>query len=116
MQTLSFVLNDPPYGTERRDNAWRLAKTLTVQPGRQVHAILMADAVLCAECGQMVLAGDDNIEAMPATVALRGKVAWCGTCMDARGLQETELMPDCRRSTMVELAQWTGQADKDLVS
>lgn len=116
MQTIWFVPNAPPHGSERSDNAWRLAETLTVQPGRQVHAILMADAVLCAKSGQKVPAGEDNIEAMPATVALRGKVAWCGTCMDARGLQETELMPDCRRSTRVDLAQWTGQADKDLVS
>ncbi|MDE1953672.1 MAG: DsrE family protein [Betaproteobacteria bacterium] len=115
MQAISFVLNDPPHGTERSDNALRLAVTLALQPERQVRVFLMADAVLCTECGQMVSAGDDNIETMLTKVAQRGEVAWCGTCMDARGLQDTELMPGCRRSTMAELAQWTGQADKVLV-
>uniref|UniRef100_E6PM57 Uncharacterized protein n=1 Tax=mine drainage metagenome TaxID=410659 RepID=E6PM57_9ZZZZ len=115
MQTILFILNDPPYGTERSYNALRLAVTLAVQPERQVRLFLMADAVLCAKSGQKVPAGYYNIETMLAKVAQRGEVALCGTCMDARGLQDTELMPDCRRSTMVELAQWTGQADKVLV-
>ena len=39
----------------------------------------------------------------------------CGTCMDARGVAEAELMEGARRSTMDELAAETIAADKTLV-
>ena len=39
----------------------------------------------------------------------------CGTCMDARGIAEAELMDGARRSTMDELAASTLEADKVLV-
>jgi len=42
-------------------------------------------------------------------------VLLCGTCMDARGLDEAALMPGARRSTMDELAAETLSADKVLV-
>ncbi len=48
-------------------------------------------------------------------VTQRGDVALCGTCLDARGLRDEELLADCRRSTMVELGRWTGEAEKVLV-
>jgi uncharacterized protein involved in oxidation of intracellular sulfur len=35
--------------------------------------------------------------------------------MDARGIKETELLADTRRSTLEELADWTQWADKILV-
>jgi len=115
MQTILFILNDPPYGDERSYNALRLAVTLAMQPERQVRLFLMADAVACAKSGQKVPAGYYNIETMLGKVVQRGEVALCGTCMDARGLRDAEVIEGCRRSTMVELAQWTAQADKILV-
>ena len=39
----------------------------------------------------------------------------CGTCMDARGLTEGDMMERTSRSTMDELAQATLTADKVLV-
>jgi uncharacterized protein involved in oxidation of intracellular sulfur len=39
----------------------------------------------------------------------------CGTCMDARGLTESDMMEGPTRSTMDELAQATLAADKVLV-
>jgi uncharacterized protein involved in oxidation of intracellular sulfur len=39
----------------------------------------------------------------------------CGTCLDARGYQDSELVEGARRSTMGELAQATVEADKVLV-
>ena len=39
----------------------------------------------------------------------------CGTCMDARGLADSEMMAGARRSTMDELAAATVEADKVLV-
>jgi uncharacterized protein involved in oxidation of intracellular sulfur len=45
----------------------------------------------------------------------KGKVLLCGTCMDARGLLETEIMPGAQRSTMDELATATMEADMVMV-
>ncbi|MCO6414286.1 MAG: DsrE family protein, partial [Thiogranum sp.] len=39
----------------------------------------------------------------------------CGTCMDARGLAENEILEGARRSTMDELADKTIEADRVLV-
>ena len=43
------------------------------------------------------------------------EVGVCGTCMDARGLRDDELIEGARRGTMAQLAQWTADADKVLV-
>ena len=43
------------------------------------------------------------------------KVLVCGTCMDARGLTEADLLDGANRSTMDELTQETVDADKVLV-
>jgi len=43
------------------------------------------------------------------------EVGVCGTCIDARGIAETDLVPSARRSTMDELTAWTQWADKVLV-
>ena len=74
--SILFILNDPPYGTERSDNALRLARRFA--SGAR-------------------------------------KILLCGTCMDARGLTETDLMDGARRSSMDELAEATLQADRVLV-
>lgn len=51
-----FILNDPPYGTERRFNGLRLAKAISSQR-HAVSVFLMADAVACAKAGQKVPRG-----------------------------------------------------------
>jgi uncharacterized protein involved in oxidation of intracellular sulfur len=45
----------------------------------------------------------------------KGTVMACRTCMDARGLQGTDLVPGSRRSTLEELTEWTLWADRILV-
>jgi len=39
----------------------------------------------------------------------------CGSCMDARGLSDTELIDGARRSSRDELAAATAEADKVLI-
>lgn len=116
MKTL-FVLNDPPYGTERVYNALRLAQALLKkEPQHQVTIFLMADAVAAARANQKTPEGYYNIERMLKRVlASNGKILLCGTCMDARGLDDTALLAGTRRSTMDELATVTADADKVLV-
>ncbi len=52
---------------------------------------------------------------MVKSVARRGEVLLCGTCMDARGIADEELAEGTRRSTMDELAERTLAADRVLV-
>ena len=51
-----FILNDPPYGTERVYNGIRLARELLKAPeaGNEVTVFLMADAASCAKASQKV--------------------------------------------------------------
>ena len=116
MNTL-FILNDPPYGTERVYNALRLASALLKQDQRhQVTVFLMADGVLAAKANQKTPDGYYNVERMLKLVlAGKGKVLLCGTCMDARGITDAEIMAGAQRSTMDELAAETRTADKVLV-
>jgi uncharacterized protein involved in oxidation of intracellular sulfur len=78
---------------------------------------LMADAVICARKGQKTPEGFYNIERMLKRVLAGSNnlVLLCGTCMDARGLREIDLIEGAHRSTMDELAQATLAAEKVLV-
>ena len=73
-----FILNDPPYGTERSYNALRLARNLL------------------------------------AFIRHGGAVSVCGTCMDARGIRDDELVAGATRGTMDQLTEWSISADKIL--
>jgi len=112
-----IILNDPPYGTERSYNGLRLALALRKHDAQaEVTVFLMADAVACAKTGQKTPDGYYNVERMlKPLVAGEGAVLLCGTCMDARGLSETDIVKGARRSTMAELAGTTADADKVLV-
>jgi uncharacterized protein involved in oxidation of intracellular sulfur len=56
-----------------------------------------------------------SIELMLKAVLRNGTVLLCGTCMDARGVTDEEIIEGARRSTMKELAEQTINADKVLV-
>ncbi len=73
----------------------------------------MANAVGCAKDHQKVPEGYYNTQLMLSKIVR--KVALCGTCMDARGLDESELIEGAKRSTLAQLADWTLEADKVLV-
>ena len=112
-----FIVNDAPYGAERVYNALRLAHALVKrEPATEVTVFLMADAVLAAKAKQKTPDGYYNIERMLKRVlSSKGTVLLCGTCMDARGMAEAELMDGAHRSSMDELAHATAEADKVLV-
>lgn len=115
MTTTIFIINDAPYGNERTYNALRLARALAAKDDQQVYLFLMADAVFCAKSGQKVPEGYYNIQLMLSQVARKGAVGLCGTCMDARGMAEAEMIDGAKRSTLAELTDWTAAADKVLV-
>lgn len=112
--TILILINDAPYGTEKAYNGLRLAMTLQKDhPNVQVHVFLMADAVACALPNQNTAQGYYNIERMLKSVLGKGgKVKACGTCADARGVRNLEVIEGAEISNMAELAQWTVDADK----
>lgn len=112
-----LILNTAPYGDELAYNALRLAHALHKHdPDGAVTVFLMADAVAAAKAGQTTPEGYYSLERMLKRVlAAKGRVLLCGTCMDARGLKETEIIEGVQRSTMDELAKAALAADKALV-
>jgi uncharacterized protein involved in oxidation of intracellular sulfur len=102
-----FILNDAPYGTERSYNALRLAGSLSKREGEELKIFLIGDAAACAKA---------NLELMLKGPARHGaEIGVCGTCMDARGIADTELAEGAKRSTLEELTNWTQWAEKTLV-
>ena len=111
-----FILNDPPYGTERSYNALRLAGSLSERQGEEVKVFLIGDAASCAKAGQKVPQGYYNVETMLRAAARHGaEIGVCGSCMDARGLGEGDLVEGLHRSNMEQLTDWSQWADKALV-
>ena len=83
MSKTLFILNDPPYGTERSYNALRLAGALARRPGEEVKVFLMGDAASCAKANQKVPQGYYNVEVMLQGPASRHgvEIGVCGTCI-----------------------------------
>lgn len=112
-----IILNDPPYGTERTYNGLRLALSLSQKADdAAVTVFLMGDAASAAKRGQRTANGYYNLERMLRGILNRqGRVLLCGSCMDARGIEDEEIVEGSRRSSMDELTALTASADKVLV-
>lgn len=68
----------------------------------------MGDAAACAKDGQNTPQGYYNIARMIKVVTKHnGEIGVCGSCMDARGISEDELVSGSFRSTLEQLADWT---------
>lgn len=108
------IVNDQPYGSERPYNALRLATTSSKREEATVRVFLLGDAVACAIAGQQLPDGHYHLDRMIKGLVHRADVACCGTCLDARGLSQDQLVTGARRSTLDELTDWTLWADKVL--
>ena len=102
-----IILNDAPYGIERTYNRRRVAGMLAKHEGVEIKIFLMGDAVTAAVTGQTVPAGYYNAQIMLAAPIRRGAAAGvCGTCMAARGVQESQWVDGVHRSNMDKLTDW----------
>lgn len=111
-----FILNDPPYGTERSFNALRLARELLKDAANEVKLFLIGDAAACAKGGQKVPQGYYNLGSMLEILTRhRAEIGVCGTCLDARGIADSDLVEGAARGSMAGLAGWTAWADKVIV-
>jgi uncharacterized protein involved in oxidation of intracellular sulfur len=108
------IVNDQPYGSERPFNALRLAGALAKREEVEIRVFLMGDGVGCAIAGQRLPEGHYHLDRMLKPLVRRGEVGCCGTCLDARGLSDEQLIEGARRSTLEELTDWTLWADRTL--
>lgn len=111
-----ILINDAPYGTEKAYNALRLANQLAKEHvAVEVRIFLMADAVNCAIANQNTPNGYYNIERMFKYSINKGaKLKICGSCADARGLKNIQLIEGAEISTMAEFTNWVVDSDKVL--
>ncbi|MCW2285421.1 uncharacterized protein involved in oxidation of intracellular sulfur [Rhodoblastus acidophilus] len=111
--TTLFIIADTPYGGQRAWNGLRLAAALA--PTAPIRVFLLGDGVLCAQAGLMPAQPEfcpqDLLQAIAATDA---PILACGTCLDARGLTASSLIPEVQRGVMTQLAEWTASSTKVL--
>lgn len=113
---LLMILHDAPYGSEKVYNALRLAMKLQQEHAEaMIRIFLMADAVTAAMPAQITPQGYYNVERMlKAVMGKQGEVRACGTCVEARGLEQVALIEGIEVGTMSQLAQWVVDSDKVL--
>jgi uncharacterized protein involved in oxidation of intracellular sulfur len=115
MKSVLLVINGPAYGSDETYNAVRLANALARREDLEVSVFLMGDAVTCAIAGQKTPDGYYALDRMLQGFSRHGgRIACCGTCMDARGLTAAHLIEEASRSTMDELASWVVAASQVL--
>jgi uncharacterized protein involved in oxidation of intracellular sulfur len=110
---MPVILHGPAYGDERANNGLRLAGNLAKREGVEVKVFCVGDAVGCAVAGQQVLNGYYHLDRMIPSAARHGRrIGLCGSCMDARGINDTMVIDDVHRSSLDEVTDWTLWADK----
>jgi uncharacterized protein involved in oxidation of intracellular sulfur len=116
MSKILIIINDAPYGTEKAYNALRIANQLNKEHAEtEVRIFLMADGAACAVANQATPNGYYNIERMlKFSIGKGAKVKICGSCAEARGLKNVQLVDGTEISTLAALTQWVVDSDKVL--
>jgi len=105
-ETVTIVINEAAYGKERAWNALRLAMAMMTKDVK-VNIFLLEDGVTVAKKGQLPPEGYYNLEKMLAQLVQRGtKVRACGTCLQARGLNQNDLVPGVETGKILDLVEW----------
>ena len=108
-----LIANGPAYGSELPFNALRLAGTLAKREEVHVRLFLMGDAVVSAIDNQDLPDGYYHLDRLLKSLARKdAEIGCCGTCLDARGINDDQLVEGTHRSTMEQLADWTLDADR----
>lgn len=115
MQKIVIIANGAAYGRESLFNSLRLAIALCEQLAQpQLKLFLMSDAVTAGLRGQKPAEGYNIQQMLEILTAQNVPVRLCKTCTDARGVTTLPLIDGVAIGTLVELAQWTLDADKIL--
>jgi len=105
-ETVTIIINEAAYGKERAWNALRLAMAMMTKD-MKVNIFLLEDGVTVAKKGQRPPEGYYNLEKMLAQLIRNGaKVRACGTCLQARGLSQNDLVPGVEVGKILDLVEW----------
>ncbi len=89
------ILQGPAYGTEASYNGLRLAGSLAKRDVVEVKIFCFGHAVGLAVAGQQLPNGYHHLDRMLTSAARHGaEIGLCGSCMDARGITDTMLVPE----------------------
>ena len=114
MQKLLFIINSAPYGNESLFSGLRLALQIKEQHKAEIKLFLMSDAVIAGLAKQNPAEGYHVQQMLEILTAQGTVVKLCKTCTNARGITEFPLTDGVEIGTLVELADWTIEADKVL--
>lgn len=114
MQRIVIIANGAAYGSESLFNSLRLAIALQDQQPIELKVFLMSDAVTAGLRGQKTAEGYNIQQMLEILTAQNVPVKLCKTCTDGRGITALPLADGVEVGTLVELAQWTLDADKVL--
>lgn len=116
IQKLLFIINSAPYGNESFFSALRLALQIQEQHknSTEIKLFLMSDAVVAGLAKQSPAEGYHLQQMLEILTAQGAVVKLCKTCTNARGITDLPLADGVEIGTLIELADWTVQADKVL--
>ncbi|QLB20013.1 DsrE/DsrF/TusD sulfur relay family protein [Mannheimia granulomatis] len=116
MQKLLFIINSAPYGNESFFSALRLALQIQEQhkTSTEIKLFLMSDAVTAGLAKQNPAEGYHLQQMLEILTAQGALVKLCKTCTNARGITDLPLADGVEIGTLIELADWTFEADKVL--
>lgn len=115
MLSILMIINSAGYGNESAYDALRLARALLDEPETKVRVFLLGDAVICAKKGQKTPDGYYNLGKMLLSLIQKEvMIGVCGTCIDARGIEEKEIIDGVHKGNMKELAHWVQSSNKIL--
>lgn len=114
MSKILFIINSAPYGDERFFSGLRLALQIQEQHQSEIKLFLMSDAVVAGLAKQNPT-DSYHAQQMLEILATQGAIIkLCKTCTNARGITELPLADGIEIGTLIELADWTIEADKVL--
>ena len=114
-RTVTIVLQDAPYGSERMWNALRLSQAL-LSTGTKVRIFLYGDSVTAPKKGQEPPKGHYNVSSMLEELIKKGaEVRSCLTCTRARGLTQEDYIEGAVVGKTIDLARWVSEDGQVLV-
>ncbi|MFZ7267041.1 DsrE/DsrF/TusD sulfur relay family protein [Avibacterium avium] len=116
MQNILFIVHSSPYGDEHFFSALRLALQLQEQhkSAVQLRLFFMSDAVVGGLAQQQPAEGYHLQQMIEILSAQGATIKLCKTCANARGIHNAPLADGVEIGTLIELADWTMEADKVL--
>ncbi len=116
VQQILFIINSAPYGNEMFFSGLRLALQIQEQHKHNtaLKLFLMSDAVTAGLAKQNPAEGYHIQQMLEILTAQGAVVKLCKTCTNARGITELPLVEGVEIGTLIELADWTIDADKVL--